>query len=202
MNDRPRRLADHILAAQGQLGIVAEVTLGELAIDVAPAQLPALLAFLRDDPACEFRMLIDLCGVDYPERPDRFLVAYNLLSLTQNARCRVRTRIDEAGEVPSIADLYPAAAWFEREAYDLYGIFFAGNADLRRLLTDYGFEGHPFRKDFPLTGHVEMRYDEREKRVVYEPVKLTQDFRAFDFVSPWEGMLTPRRLPGDEKANS
>jgi len=141
-------------------------------------------------------VMIDLCGVDYPDRPERFEVVYNLLSLKLNQRIRVKVAADEESLVPSISGVYSAAGWFEREAWDLFGIFFADHADLRRILTDYGFEGHPMRKDFPLTGYVELRYDEEQKRVVYEKVKLTQDFRSFDFLSPWEGML---HLPGDEK---
>ena len=156
-----------------------------------------VLGFLRDDANCQFKMLIDICGVDYPERADRFDVVYNLLSVSLNRRCRIKVAVGEDDAVPSVVGVYPAAAWFEREAYDLYGIFFDGNPDLRRILTDYGFEGHPFRKDFPLTGYVEMRYDEDQKRVVYEPVKLNQEFRKFDFLSPWEGADYP--LPGDEK---
>jgi NADH-quinone oxidoreductase subunit C len=142
-------------------------------------------------------MLVDVCGVDYPEREQRFEVVYNLLSLPHNLRIRVKLATDEATPVPSVATVYRTAGWFEREAWDLYGIFFSDHDDLRRLLTDYGFEGHPMRKDFPLTGYVEVRYDEEQKRVVYETVKLTQEFRSFDFLSPWEGML---HLPGDEKA--
>jgi NADH-quinone oxidoreductase subunit C len=152
---------------------------------------------LRDNPQCQFNMLVDICGVDYPERAQRFEVVYNLLSLPNNLRIRVKVPTDEATAVPSVTSIYRAAGWFEREAWDLYGIFFSDHDDLRRLLTDYGFEGHPMRKDFPLTGYVEVRYDEEQKRVVYEKVKLTQEFRTFDFLSPWEGML---QLPGDEKA--
>jgi NADH-quinone oxidoreductase subunit C len=145
-------------------------------------------------------MLVDLCGVDYPDRGKRFEIVYNLLSLKHNFRVRVKVPAAEDEAVPSVCDLYPVAGWFEREAYDVYGIVFEGNVDLRRLLTDYGFDGHPFRKDFPLTGYVEVRYDEEQKRVINEPVRLVQEFRSFDFLSPWEGMLRPRVLPGDEKA--
>jgi NADH-quinone oxidoreductase subunit C len=157
------------------------------------------LKFLRDDPECEFRTMIDLCGVDYPQRAERFEVVYNLLSLTKNRRLCVKVAASETAPVPSATEVYSAAGWFEREAWDMYGIFFAGNPDLRRILTDYGFDGHPLRKDFPLTGFVEVRWDDDEKRVTYEPVSLTQDFRSFDFLSPWEGM-TDVQLPGDEKA--
>jgi NADH-quinone oxidoreductase subunit C len=156
------------------------------------------LEFLRDDPQCRFGCLIDICGVDYPERELRFDVVYHLLSPWQNRRIRVRVKTDEATSVPSAVSIFPAANWFEREAYDLYGILFSGHPDLRRLLTDYGFEGYPLRKDFPLTGFVELRYDDELKRVVYEPVKLMQEFRSFDFLSPWEGM--DAAIPGDEKA--
>jgi NADH-quinone oxidoreductase subunit C len=151
---------------------------------------------LRD--AHGFEQMMDLCGVDWPERPLRFEVVYNLLSLSRNQRVRVVVATDEATAVPSVVSVFPNATWYEREAWDMYGILFEGQPDLRRLLTDYGFEGHPLRKDFPLTGHVEVRYDETRKQVVYEPVSLTQDFRNFDFLSPWEGMTT---LPGDEKVH-
>jgi NADH-quinone oxidoreductase subunit C len=153
---------------------------------------------LRDDPLCRFGCLIDICGVDYPEREERFDVVYHLLSPWLNHRIRVRAKTDAAHLVPSIVVLFPAADWFEREAYDLYGILFSGHPDLRRILTDYGFQGHPLRKDFPLTGFVELRYDDELKRVIYEPVKLMQEYRSFDFLSPWEGM--DDAIPGDEKA--
>jgi NADH-quinone oxidoreductase subunit C len=175
----------------------SEMIVGELILWTEPNSLLPLLGFLRDDQDCLFKMLVDICGADYPDREKRFDVVYNLLSLQHNRRVRVKLAVNEATAVPSATALFSTAAWFEREAWDLYGIFFAGNPDLRRLLTDYGFEGHPMRKDFPLTGFVEVRYDEEQKRVIYEPVKLTQDFRTFDFLSPWEGML---HLPGDEKA--
>jgi NADH-quinone oxidoreductase subunit C len=161
--------------------------------------LPQVLRFLRDDQRCRFAVLVDLCGVDYPDRVKRFEVVYNLLSLALNQRIRLKVETGEGEPVPSAVGLYSAAGWWEREAWDLYGIIFAGNSDLRRILTDYGFEGHPLRKDFPLTGYVELRYDEDQKRVVYEPVKLKQEFRSFDFLSPWEGM--DKVLPGDEKAS-
>lgn len=172
---------------------------GELILHCARDGLPALLTFLRDDPACQYRQLMDVCGVDYPERPERFDVVYHLLSPRFNRRVRVKVSTDENHPVPSAVPIFSSAGWFEREAWDLFGILFSDHPDLRRILTDYGFEGHPLRKDFPLTGYVEVRYDDEQKRVVYEPVKLTQDFRSFDFLSPWEGMTTTV-LPGDEKA--
>ncbi len=170
----------------------------ELVLTVARGALPAVMLLLRDDPRFAFEQLMDLCGVDWPERPERFDVVYNLLSLSLNQRIRVVATTDAAHPVPSLVEVWPAATWYEREAWDMYGIVFEGQPDLRRLLTDYGFEGHPLRKDFPLTGHVEVRYDEERKQVVYEPVTLTQDFRNFDFLSPWEAMTT---LPGDEKVH-
>jgi NADH-quinone oxidoreductase subunit C len=174
------------------------VALGELTIEIERDEIPRVMEFLRDDPNCRFGCLIDICGVDYPEREERFDVVYHLLSPWLNRRIRVKTTTDAQKPVPSIVSLYAGADWFEREAFDLYGILFTGHPDLRRILTDYGFEGHPLRKDFPLTGFVEPRYDDELKRVVYEPVKLMQDYRSFDFLSPWEGMDTA--LPGDEKA--
>ena len=170
----------------------------ELVLRVRSDGLLDVLALLRDAPQFAFEQLMDLCGVDWPERPLRFEVVYNLLSLSRNQRIRVVTEVADGGSVPSVAGLWPCATWYEREAWDMYGIVFEGQTDLRRLLTDYGFEGHPLRKDFPLTGYVEVRYDEERKQVVYEPVKLMQDFRNFDFLSPWEGMTT---LPGDEKVH-
>lgn len=171
---------------------------GELTITVARDKIVEALIALRDDPALQLDCLIDICGVDYPERPERFDVVYHLLSLRKNMRLRVKVTTDEDTPVPSAIPAFPAANWFEREAYDMYGILFSGHPDLRRLLTDYGFQGYPLRKDFPLTGYQEVRYDDEQKRVVYEPVKLTQEFRQFDFESPWEG--TTYVLPGDEKA--
>ena len=175
-----------------------QVALGELTIEVEREQLAEVIAFLRDDSLCRFGCLIDICGADYPKRERRFDVVYHLLSPWRNQRIRVRTKTDADSPVPSITGLFPAANWFEREAYDLYGILFAGHPDLRRILTDYGFQGHPLRKDFPLTGFVEVRYDDELKRVVYEPVKLMQEYRSFDFLSPWEAM--DAAVPGDEKA--
>ena len=171
---------------------------GELTVLAKREQIVELMRFLRDDSQTMFWNIIDLCGVDYPQRKERFEVVYHLLSPRQNARIRVKVMTDETTPVPSVTGVYPGADWFERECWDMYGILFTGHPDLRRILTDYGFEGHPQRKDFPLTGHVEVRYDDEAKRVVYEPVELRQEFRNFDFLSPWEG--TDYVLPGDEKA--
>ncbi|MBL22261.1 MAG: NADH-quinone oxidoreductase subunit C [Rhodospirillaceae bacterium] len=171
---------------------------GELSLHVESEHLQRVMRVLKTDTACLFHVLIDVCGVDFPERTPRFDVVYNLLSLKHNLRLKVKVAVDEDDQIPTVAGIFPSAGWYEREVWDLYGVFFTDHPDLRRILTDYGFDGHPLRKDFPLTGHVEMRYDDEQRRVVYEPVKLTQDFRNFDFLSPWEGM-TPD-LPGDEKA--
>ena len=176
-----------------------EVAHGELTITVAREEIGAVLTTLRDDMRCQFVCLLDICGVDYPQRAKRFDVVYHLLSPARNLRIRVKLATDEVTPVPSVISVFPAAEWFEREAYDMYGILFADHPDMRRLLTDYGFSGHPLRKDFPLTGFVEVRYDDEQKRVVYEPVKLAQEFRRFDFASPWEG--ADYVLPGDEKAS-
>ncbi len=197
MNQALKELGDYIIGEIASHVTKSEFVVGELILWTTPASVTQLLTFLRDNPRCLFNMLVDVCGVDYPEREQRFEVVYNLLSLPHNLRIRVKLATNEATPVPSVASVYRTAGWFEREAWDLYGIFFSDHDDLRRLLTDYGFEGHPMRKDFPLTGYVEVRYDEEQKRVVYETVKLTQEFRSFDFLSPWEGML---HLPGDEKA--
>lgn len=177
-----------------------EVVFGELTFTVRRDAIVDVMRILRDDGQLRFVNFTDLCGVDYPERDERFEVVYHLLSPTQNQRLRVKVRTDEATPVASITEVFPGADWFEREAYDLYGILFSGHHDLRRILTDYGFDGHPMRKDFPTTGYVEVRYDEEKKRVVYEKVKLAQEFRSFDYLSPWEG--TDYVLPGDEKAES
>jgi len=192
-------LREYVTDRLGPALLEQTVQNGELAITVSREDIVKVLTFLRDDPHCQFKLLMDVCGVDYPERAERFDVVYNLLSLTGNMRIRVIVWTDETTPVPSVTGVFSTAAWFEREAWDLYGIFFSDHPDLRRILTDYGFEGHPLRKDFPLTGYVEVRYDDEQKRVVYEPVKLTQEFRTFDFLSPWEGIT--RHLPGDEKAN-
>ncbi|MDB5547395.1 MAG: dehydrogenase [Tardiphaga sp.] len=177
------------------------VAFGELTLNVEAARIVEIATFLRDDPGCRFISFIDVTAVDYPGREKRFDVVYHLMSPTMNARIRLRAEADETTQVPSIIDVFPGADWFERECYDLYGVIFTGHPDMRRLLTDYGFDGHPLRKDFPLTGFVEVRYDDAEKRVVYEPVRLNQEFRKFDFLSPWEGADYPV-LPGDEKAGS
>ncbi len=198
MDEALNKLGTYLTGKLGPKLVGFEVALGELSIDVKRDAIPEVIAFLRDDERCRFGCLIDLCGVDYPEREERFDVVYHFLSPWLNHRIRVRTKAGEETPVPSIVPLFPAANWFEREAYDLYGILFDGHPDLRRILTDYGFQGHPLRKDFPLTGFVELRYDDQLKRVVYEPVKLMQEFRTFDFLSPWEGMDTA--IPGDEKA--
>ena len=183
----------------GALGVEAQVAFGELTLVAPRERIVEVLTTLRDQFG--FQQLLDLCGVDYPDRKERFEVVYHLLSMTRNARLRVKVSTDETRPVPSVISAYPAANWFEREAYDMYGMLFSGHPDMRRLLTDYGFEGHPLRKDFPMTGYVEVRYDEEQRRVVYEPVKLTQEFRTFDFLSPWEGAEYPAPvLPGDEKA--
>ena len=176
-----------------------EIAYGELTVTGPAHRVHQALTQLRDHPDCRFHQLIDLCGVDYPERPLRFDVVYHLLSLVKNHRIRLKVQTDEDTAVPSVADIFPAANWFEREAFDMYGIFFENHPDLRRLLTDYGFHGHPLRKDFPMTGYVEVRYDDELKRVVYEPVKIAE-FRQFDFLSPWEGARYA--LPGDEKTGS
>ncbi len=182
-----------------ELGVDASVAYGELTLTCHRDRIIEVLTDLRD--RFGFQQLIDLCGVDYPERAERFDVVYHLLSLTRNARVRVKVSTDEVQPVASAIPVYPSAGWFEREAFDMYGMIFSGHPDMRRLLTDYGFQGHPLRKDFPMTGYVEVRYDEEQKRVVYEPVKLTQEFRNFDFLSPWEGADYPDAvLPGDEKA--
>ena len=174
------------------------ISFDELTIHVARDNLLKLVRLLRDSSQCQFQTLVDICGVDYPEREQRFEVVYHLLSMRMNQRIRIKVTTDETTPVPSLTGLFPGADWYEREAFDMYGIQFAGHPDLRRILTDYGFEGFPLRKDFPLTGHVEVRYDDLEKRVVYEPVQLTQEYRDFDFLSPWEGMTSV--IPGDEKA--
>ncbi|MGE4562420.1 MAG: NADH-quinone oxidoreductase subunit C [Rhodospirillales bacterium] len=177
-----------------------QLRLDELTVTVRRDEILEVLKVLRDDANCQFKQLVDVCGVDYPEKETRFAVVYNLLSLTHNLRIRIKIWTDEDTPVPSACELFSSANWWEREVWDLYGIYFSGHPDLRRILTDYGFEGHPLRKDFPLTGYIEMRYDDEQKRVVYEPVKLTQEFRTFDFLSPWEGVQT--MLPGDEKVDN
>ena len=177
-----------------------EIARGELTVRISLDRIPEVVKFLRDDAACQFVTLIDICGVDWPERERRFDIVYHLLSMRQNLRIRLKAQAREDDICPSITHLHPAADWYEREVFDMFGVLFSGHPDLRRILTDYGFRGHPLRKDFPTTGHVEVRYDEERKRVVYEPVKLTQDYRMFDFLSPWES--AEHILPGDEKKES
>ena len=184
--------------AIGDALIDARDLVGEITLVVRPEAVVDVCRALRDTPGLEYQQLMEIAGVDYPERPERFEVVYHLLSLTRNRRIRVKLSTDEQTPVPSVTGLWPVAGWLEREVFDMYGVGFSGNEDLRRILTDYGFEGYPQRKDFPLTGHVELRYSEAEKRVIYEPVALPQDFRTFDFLMPWEG--PEYRLPGDEKA--
>jgi len=199
MTDKLQQLEAHCKASLGEAVTGSRITLDELTLDIARERIVEVLTFLRDDPACQFEVPIDICGVDWPARKERFDVVYHLLSPRLNQRIRIKLTTDETTPVPSTVGVFPAANWFEREAYDMYGILFSGHPDLRRILTDYGFQGHPMRKDFPLTGYVEVRYDEEQKRVVYEPVELAQEFRTFDFESPWEG--TRYVLPGDEKAS-
>lgn len=187
---------DTLVAALGSAVVTSKEEHGEIVITVARDQIENVLRSLRDDH--EYQQLMEIAGVDYPSRPERFEVVYMLLSVTKNHRIIVKVAASESTPVPTVTTLWPNAGWLEREVFDMYGVVFAGNLDLRRILTDYGFEGHPFRKDFPLTGYVELRYSEEAQRVVYEPVKLAQDLRSFDFMSPWEG--ADYILPGDEKA--
>ena len=199
MNEALHELGDYIEMAMGDAVGGATQDHDELILACEPDGIVRLLIFLRDDSNCLFKVLIDICGVDYPERAERFEVVYQLLSLRHNQRVRVKLCCNDGDMVPSAVGVFSTAGWFERETWDLYGIPFSDHPDLRRLLTDYGFDGHPMRKDFPLTGRVEMRYDEAQKRVIQEPVSLTQAFRDFDFMSPWEG--ANYLLPGDEKAD-
>ncbi len=191
-------LGEHIAASLSREIAGWTISNGELTLRAASGDVVRVLRFLRDDQLCKFSTLVDICGVDWPGRANRFDVVYHLLSMHQNQRIRLKVETDETTPVPSVVEVFPAANWYEREAFDLYGILFANHPDLRRILTDYGFSGHPLRKDFPLTGFVEVRYDDDLKRVVNEPVKLVQEFRNFDFMSPWEGAKYV--LPGDEKA--
>ncbi len=192
-------LKEYLLSSKYKADIIAVfIKSGELIIELESNAIEHFLKFLRDDGKCLFNILVDICGVDYPQREKRFEVVYNLLSLKYNNRIRIKVFADEETIIPSATHVFSSAGWFERETWDLYGIFFSNNNDLRRILTDYNFEGHPMRKDFPLTGYVEVRYDIEKKRVLYEPVKLTQEFRNFDYLSPWEG--SEYVLPGDEKA--
>ena len=197
MSEELRELGALIEAKRPDCVLGWDVSFGELSVDVAPANIAGLVDFLKADNACKFSTLVDLTAVDYPERPKRFEVVYHFLSMFQNHRIRLKMAIREDEIVPSITDVHPSANWFEREVFDMFGILFSGHPDLRRILTDYGFRGYPLRKDFPTTGYVELRYDEAQKRVVYEPVKLVQEYRQFDFMSPWEG--ANYILPGDEK---
>ncbi|MEO1137401.1 MAG: NADH-quinone oxidoreductase subunit C [Pseudomonadota bacterium] len=200
MTEELKELGEHIAGAIENDIRAWRVEHGELTIDVRADRIAAVMQFLRDDPLAKFLTLIDLAGVDYPARTRRFDVAYHLLSMHNNTRIRVKAQVGEDETIPTITGVFPCADWFEREAFDMYGIVFSGHPDLRRILTDYGFEGYPLRKDFPLTGNVEVRYDDEQKRVVYEPVKLVQEFRNFDYLSPWEGAQYV--LPGDEKAEA
>ena len=198
MSEALSELSSYLREMRGDLFLDASISYDELNLSATPETILALLTFLRDDARCGFISMIDICGVDWPQREKRFDVVYHLLSPKQNLRIRIKVAVADGESVPSATAVYKGAEWFEREAWDMYGIPFSGHADLRRLLTDYGFEGHPLRKDFPTTGYVEVRYDDAAKRVVYEPVELKQEFRNFDFMSPWEG--TEYVLPGDEKA--
>jgi NADH-quinone oxidoreductase subunit C len=200
MDETLKSLGEMIAGVAGVSVREWHVAFRELTMTVTRSSVVPFIKYLRDEPRLQFINLIDICGVDWPERAERFDVVYHLLSPAHNLRIRVKLATDEQTPVPSITEVFPAADWFEREAYDLYGILFTGHPDLRRILTDYGFDGYPLRKDFPLTGFVEVRYDDEQKRVVYEPVRLPQEFRNFDFLSPWEG--TDYVLPGDEKAKS
>ncbi len=200
MEETLEELGDYLSTKMATAYLGSQMAHGELTVNVMREQIPQVLKFLRDDARCRCEVLIDICGVDWPGRENRFDVVYHLLSPRNNLRMRVKLQTNETAAVPSAIDVFSAANWYEREAYDMYGILFSGHPDLRRLLTDYGFQGHPLRKDFPLTGYVEVRYDDEKKRVVYEPVKLNQEFRSFDFESPWEG--ADYVLPGDEKAST
>jgi NADH-quinone oxidoreductase subunit C len=193
-----KELGGYIRDTLGKSVVDVSVRLGQLTVEIERADVLKVLKFLRDDANCQFLTLLDVCGVDYPDDDERFEIVYHLLSMTHNNRIRVKLRTDEDTPVDSATGLFSAANWWEREVWDMFGVAFVNHPDLRRILTDYGFEGHPLRKDFPLTGYVEVRYDDEQKRIVYEPVKLTQEFRSFDFLSPWEGVQ--RMLPGDEKA--
>jgi NADH-quinone oxidoreductase subunit C len=198
MSGKLDRIGERIAGALPGAVTGYAIALGELTVTANAAEIVKVVTFLRDDPQCQFWNVTDVTAVDWPARERRFDVVYHFLSPKQNARIRVKIETDETTPVPSIIDVFPGANWFERETYDLYGVLFSGHPDMRRLLTDYGFQGHPLRKDFPLTGFVEVRWDDEQKRVVYEPVRLTQEFRNFDFLSPWEG--SDYNLPGDEKA--
>ena len=196
-----RDLGSYVEGLLGDAVLKVEIARGELTVTVKRESIANVLNVLRDDSNCQLNQLVDVCGIDYPERAERFEVVYHLLSMRQNHRARIKLSTDADTPVPSVSEVFSSAGWWERETWDLYGILFSGHPDLRRILTDYGFEGHPLRKDFPLTGYVEVRYDDEQKRVVYEPVKLTQEFRNFDFLSPWEGAEAVRQgLAGDDGA--
>ncbi|MCG7572300.1 NADH-quinone oxidoreductase subunit C [Phaeobacter sp. CNT1-3] len=199
MSDALKDLAGHLELKRPDCVLSWDIAYGELTVDVAPANIAGFVDFLKADPTCKFSTLVDITAVDYPERAKRFDVVYHFLSMYQNHRIRLRVSIREEDVVPSIVSIHPSANWFEREVFDMFGIIFSGHPDLRRILTDYGFRGYPLRKDFPTTGYTEVRYDEELKRVVYEPVKLVQEYRQFDFMSPWEG--ANYILPGDEKGS-
>ncbi len=205
LDDALREVGEHLQEALPQAVLATDEDRNELIIRSDSAHILRLLSHLRDDQSCQFTCLVDITAVDWPEEEQRFEIVYNLLSVKQNLRIRVTLRTDEETPVPSAVSVFNSANWLEREVWDLYGVFFDKHPDLRRILTDYGFEGHPLRKDFPLTGYVEVRYDEEQKRVIYEPVSMVQEFRTFDFQSPWEGMLNAKDnalLPGDEKAEN
>lgn len=197
MSEALEELAAHIGFKQPDAVLGSHVAFGELTIDVSLPHLEALVEFLRTDSACRFTSLVDITAVDHPNRAERFDIVYHFLSMYQNHRIRLKVAVGEEEMVPSLSAIHPSANWFEREVFDMFGILFSGHPDLRRILTDYGFRGYPLRKDFPTTGYTEVRYDEAQKRVVYEPVKLVQEYRQFDFMSPWEG--AEYILPGDEK---
>ncbi len=197
MTELLRELGEHVEAKRPDCVLSWEIAFDQLTLTIAPSSLVSLVEFLKTDRTCRFSTLIDITAIDYPEREERFEVVYHFLSMYENHRIRLKIAVREEDVVPSITDVHPSANWFEREVFDMFGILFSGHPDLRRILTDYGFRGHPLRKDFPTTGYVEVRYDEEAKRVVYEPVKLVQEYRLFDFMSPWEG--AEYVLPGDEK---
>ena len=198
MDQALKELGKYVQDTLGDAVTGTTMRLDELSIEINRDDVLKVIKFLRDDVNCQFLTLLDVCGVDYPEDDERFEIVYHMLSMTHNNRIRIKLRTDEDTPVASVTSLFSSANWWEREIWDLFGVAFIDHPDLRRILTDYGFEGHPLRKDFPLTGYVEVRYDDAQKRIVYEPVKLTQEFRSFDFLSPWEGVQ--RMLPGDEKA--
>lgn len=198
MDQALKELGKYVQDTLGDAVTGSTMRLGELSVEINRDDVLKVIKFLRDDVNCQFLTLLDVCGVDYPEDDERFEIVYHMLSMTHNNRIRIKLRTDEDTPVASVTSLFSSANWWEREIWDLFGVAFIDHPDLRRILTDYGFEGHPLRKDFPLTGYVEVRYDDAQKRIVYEPVKLTQEFRSFDFLSPWEGVQ--RMLPGDEKA--